>query len=295
MSRNDTAQPRRPARPSPLAPARLVAAAVLFLACAGDDKAGEAGTTAGATDATTDGTATTATGTVSGTSDGATTEATGATTGEATTATTSAGSETASGGPETETESGGDPALEALCLEVQGSIAAGLAGDCACAVEAGESPSVDACLADKGIAAGFGECRCGIVAAEPAMAPNLECIKPIAADFAECIASLGCDDPDALDNCYFLFLSAGECPPSVTAVDAEVEYVCRGAGAFACGSGEEIPDTWLCDLEDDCADGSDESRCPVFECDTGDEIPLDWQCDGAADCPNGDDEVGCDP
>ncbi|HFE47619.1 MAG TPA: hypothetical protein ENJ18_19375 [Nannocystis exedens] len=127
------------------------------------------------------------------------------------------------------------------------------------------------------------------------MEPYLECLKPIAAEFSACIESLGCDDPDLLDSCYFGFLDAADCPPAVTSAKADTEYVCRGAQPFTCGSGEQIPDTWLCDLADDCEDGSDESECPVFICESGDEIPADWQCDGAVDCPDGDDEVGCDP
>lgn len=258
------------------ATAALLAGALLVTACGGDDGAK---TDTGATGGTT--------------GSGASGEATdaGSSGGESTSVGTSGVTDGESSGGTT--TGGGDPALEALCLEVEGSIAAGLAGDCECAVGAGEYPSVDACLADKGIAPGFGECRCPIAAGEPAMAPYLECVKPVAADFAACVAGLGCADPDAIDNCYFIFLDASECPPSVMAVDAEVEFVCRGAAPFMCMSGESIPDTWVCDLDEECSDGSDESRCPVFMCMSGEEIPLEWRCDGAPDCPDGDDEAEC--
>lgn len=288
IARNDAPAPARtPAHRPPLHPRRRAAAlvgAILIAACVGDDR--------GADDPTATTGATTSTSGTSSTSATSATTTTTATTSTSATASTTAGETT---GTSDASSTGGDPALAALCLAVEGSIAEGLAGDCACAVEAGEHPSVDACLADKGIDPGLGACRCDIVAAAPEMAPYLECLKPVAADFAACIDALGCDDPDALDNCYFVFLQASECPPSIPAVDAEVEYVCRGASPFACGSGEEVPDTWLCDLEDDCVDGSDEAECPFFECQSGDEIPLRWRCDGAPDCPDGDDEVDCPP
>lgn len=274
------------------APLAGLLALVLLGACAGDDGSGSSSGSE-ATSATT-GEATSASGSTTGASTTGSASETGTATGSGTSTGGSSGTGV-TGDTDDSGSTGGDPALEALCLEVQGSIEAGLAGDCACAVEGGDYPSVEACLADKGIDADYGACRCGIVAEEPAMGAYLECVKPVAADFAGCIADLGCENPDALDNCYLLFLGAGDCPPSVKAVDAEVEFVCRDAAPFACGSGEEIPETWLCDLEDDCADGSDEADCPVFECMSGDEIPLDWVCDGADDCPDGDDELDCDP
>jgi len=293
-SRNDApALARTPAHRHSLSPrargsvaALLLAGTLVVAACSGDDGGADAGTSGGSSGGASGGASGGSTGSGSSAATGSGTsgsESASGTTGAATEGETSGGAST----------SGGDPALEALCLEVEGSIAAGLAGDCECAVGAGEYPSVEACLTDKGIAPGFGACRCPIAAGEPAMAPYFECVKPVAADFAACIAGLGCADPDALDNCYFIFLDASECPPSVAAVDAEVEFVCRGAAPFMCTSGESIPDTWVCDLDENCSDGSDESRCPVFMCMSGEEIPLDWRCDGAPDCPDGDDEVDC--
>ncbi|MEZ4383021.1 MAG: LDL receptor domain-containing protein [Nannocystaceae bacterium] len=276
-----------PSIPTTTRPRQLTRSALLSLtlalstACAGDDGSGsasEGSATTGA--ATSDASASGSTTGTSATSDGS---------GSGSSGSSSSSGETTGG------STGGDAALEALCLEVQGSIDAGLEGDCACAVEAGDYPSAEACLADKGLDEGYGACRCAIVATEPAMGDYLECVKPVAAEFAACIADLSCENPDALDNCYLLFLGAIDCPDSVTAIDAEVEFVCRGAAPFTCGSGEEIPETWLCDLEDNCADGSDESDCPVFTCMSGDEIPLDWACDGEEDCPDGDDEADCDP
>jgi len=74
-----------------------------------------------------------------------------------------------------------------------------------------------------------------------------------------------------------------------------------GAGMFACGSGECIPSTAVCDgLVTDCADGSDEAAalcgttgtggttgCVAgqFECDNGQCIPAGSVCDGVPNVP----------
>ena len=65
---------------------------------------------------------------------------------------------------------------------------------------------------------------------------------------------------------------------------------------FNCGSGECIPNSWKCDSEQDCQDGSDELECAPLTCNDKDFkcknqcIPLQWVCDGENDCddnPNG--------
>jgi hypothetical protein len=63
--------------------------------------------------------------------------------------------------------------------------------------------------------------------------------------------------------------------------------------AFVCGSGETIPDYWECDTEADCRDGSDEVDCPLFTCDNGQNVPESWRCDWTRDCADGTDERGC--
>ncbi|MCA9636187.1 MAG: LDL receptor domain-containing protein, partial [Myxococcales bacterium] len=184
-----------------------------------------------------------------------------------------------------------DPEVEALCAAAEGSIVEGLTTQCECEVAAGNFADVDACLADLGFDPQVA-CTCAIMATYP-QGPHFECLGPVTADFATCMKTTGCDDLDALDLCFFTLLDAGDCPDSDQAAEAQVRFECYGDAPFACGSGETIPETWVCDLDDNCADGSDESRCPVFMCKSGDEIPLEWQCDGAADCPDGDDEENC--
>ena len=64
-----------------------------------------------------------------------------------------------------------------------------------------------------------------------------------------------------------------------------------GDDEFDCGDGETVPMSWVCDGEDDCADGSDEAGCVIdmFVCDDGEEVYADYECDGEDDCADGSD------
>ena len=83
---------------------------------------------------------------------------------------------------------------------------------------------------------------------------------------------------------------------------------CR-AGQFRCdiydGTAKCIPDTWRCDSDVDCVDGSDEKDCATstcntmesanaqFRCDNGQCISAKWRCDLENDCQDGSDEANC--
>ncbi|KAJ8675255.1 hypothetical protein QAD02_011041 [Eretmocerus hayati] len=98
------------------------------------------------------------------------------------------------------------------------------------------------------------------------------------------------------------------CPQSLVLADnmkdCRVAPTC-GADHFTCltskssDSKDCIPQTWKCDGQRDCADGSDEIGCPpcnrdlYFECHNGQCIDNSWVCDGTQQCSNGEDEVNC--
>eukprot|EP00057_Strongylocentrotus_purpuratus_P026506 XP_011680980.1 PREDICTED: low-density lipoprotein receptor-related protein 1 isoform X3 [Strongylocentrotus purpuratus] len=74
---------------------------------------------------------------------------------------------------------------------------------------------------------------------------------------------------------------------------------------FQCDEQRCIPETWKCDGEEDCINGTDEYNCtnpavPVcreethYKCPNENKcIPDAWQCDGIADCQDQSDEVNC--
>ncbi|XP_023705770.1 very low-density lipoprotein receptor isoform X4 [Cryptotermes secundus] len=96
-----------------------------------------------------------------------------------------------------------------------------------------------------------------------------------------------------------LYIAVSVCVGLVSAV-AESTDVCS-LRQFRCNNGRCIPLTWMCEGEDDCGDGSDESapECHVsrtcsdaeFRCANGRCIPVHWQCDNEKDCIDGSDEV----
>merc|ERR1712187_85757 len=72
-------------------------------------------------------------------------------------------------------------------------------------------------------------------------------------------------------------------------VGARQPFTCA-EDEFACPNGKCIPNSWVCDEEDDCGDSADEpaNGCPCLDneyaCLNGFCIPDRWICDGDNDC-----------
>jgi hypothetical protein len=67
-----------------------------------------------------------------------------------------------------------------------------------------------------------------------------------------------------------------------------------GCERFDCGNGETIVSPWVCDGVPDCSNRSDEGTgCPHFSCGNGNLVPEPFVCDGDNDCGDGSDEAGC--
>ncbi|MBI4981493.1 LDL receptor domain-containing protein, partial [Candidatus Woesearchaeota archaeon] len=80
---------------------------------------------------------------------------------------------------------------------------------------------------------------------------------------------------------------------------------------WQCNNGKCIPQSYVCDGEEDCSKGEDEKNCsvppdtynppspdtiqgcPEYTCNDGNCIPYGWICDGANDCNSGEDEEEC--
>jgi hypothetical protein len=105
------------------------------------------------------------------------------------------------------------------------------------------------------------------------------------------------------------YLDIDELPNWIESMDDNEEDM------WMCDNGEEIPESWVNDGEEDCSDGSDEydndnsddgdhdhdhdnddsdNEPDMWMCDNGEEIPESWVNDGEDDCSDGSDEYDND-
>ncbi|MCY1059614.1 hypothetical protein [Nannocystis sp. SCPEA4] len=176
-----------------------------------------------ATEATTDSTTTTSAATAA-TTDGATTTSdvpTGTTLAESTGSTTDDPGTTTTGASE------GDPQILADCAEGNALQAEMQAWSCACEVEAGDYPTLRACLAESGTTPEEDACTCEVFAADPRNGAFVACQTEAFAAFVACIMPLDCADDGGTEACYAQLGSASmTCEPPAPDVFREISTTC---------------------------------------------------------------------
>jgi hypothetical protein len=207
------------------------------------------------------------------------------------------GSETgdADGTTGTPTSGGGD-AILADCRAGADEWAKQFEYTCGCAVAAGDYPDVQTCLLNDppGWWTVYPTCICDVYAAHPENAAYVACSTAVGAALTMCLLPLSCDADALQRGCYDDFAAAMVgCGSRSKPTDLEVELKCYMWPPVTCPSGETILESWVCDSQVDCKDGSDEATC--FTCGSGENIPLYKRCDGYYDCGDGSDENDCPP
>lgn len=95
--------------------------------------------------------------------------------------------------------------------------------------------------------------------------PHMNCLVAAERNYSDCIQVAGCMASSS--NCYDTYAAAvSVCPFMSYAAESEVQRKCYGRTPeppFTCASGQQVPQSYKCDYEEDCLDGSDELNCPV--------------------------------
>lgn len=132
-----------------------------------------------------------------------------------------------------------------------------VARDCACEEEGhgfglcGSSPEQEPA-----------SCACAIEAADPDNEAVLACRARREAEYTDCFTPLACDDQVGKVACRAIYVAGVQaCGELSKPSHGQVLLECHDRPAFECGSGEIISKEYVCDLEADCVDMSDEAEC----------------------------------
>lgn len=152
-----------------------------------------------------------------------------------------------------------------------------------------DSMDVQACLSELNISDEETACIANVFDGKPAEFEVLRCQAEAQRILLSCSRAEGCGESFTCDD-------GGKVPES---------YVCDGdtdcgdgsdeqqscPAPFMCEDGMALEDYSVCDGFEDCAGGEDENACPdPFVCGDGRELPPEWVCDEAPDCEDGSDE-----
>lgn len=180
----------------------------------------------------------------------------------------------------------------ATCPDLMAQEDAALVKICECLVDRMEFPDVETCVMGNSTPPEVQQCICGVYDASPGGLAGHACLGQAFAAYGDCLSMIACTDEAAFTACLDAY-NATMCPFDKE-VEGALDLSCFGRDAFVCGSGEEIPQHYTCDMEVDCRDGSDEAKALcVFTCGSGEEIPKALRCDGSPDCMDMSDEANC--